>query len=176
MSLIFILLSSLGIYVIIKGKYILKLLFITIAIITIVIITVYYMAFVFLETECREETIYNEEIIINKKEKTIKCDPKLFRDNMTACLLFILDNNWELAKDYKSILLTTNNKKIDFIIKIYGDNNKIYTVKSFGSNSLFLCAFFKPEIPKNIKIEKITLESDHPITVKKIIWRDKDYL
>ena len=135
----------------------------------------FIITFAFEELDYREQVVQNKVTIINDKEKVINCSPKLFRNNIQACLMFIVDHHWDLTDNYKSILLTTNNKKVKLTVKLLGNNNKTYTAKSFGSSNTLLCAFFKPELPKTVKIKQIILKADKPLQIRAIIWRDRDY-
>jgi hypothetical protein len=116
-------------------------------------------------------TISSSKLTINQEETEIVCHPPLQRTTSTATLSLAIKEEWDVDPSWESVNLK-DGRKVGINIRLISTLGKEFRSSIIGRAGMDAEIWFKPEIPKDVKINKIVLSATQALNIERIQWLD----
>jgi hypothetical protein len=122
-------------------------------------------------------TVSDRSFLLSERGQEIQCTPPLIRVRNDGSLMIKIKEDWRAEPPWKQIILT-GGKAVTISVVLLATDGRQFSPSIIGSASgpdgRFIDVRFNPQIPKDVKIQAVTLKASSPISVEAIIWQNFD--
>ena len=130
-------------------------------------------------SKAEDTVILDRETVLDSSGVMLSCEPPLLKHRRDSEILLDVDGKWAVAPPWKELRFA-NGPNVTLEIVAVGTGGQTFRSSviggAYGADGPRVCITFAPQIPRGIHIKELHISSSHPITCRRIVWREFDAL